>query len=154
MRKRLIIGAIAVVVVGVPAYFLWEPGKGTVEYHVETLRKDHQSMEERDWLMEHTPRFVGNLIFKRKAVRMKRHRDALVGLGFLHRMDLVVTNASADDVMGEAIGEIVTGTNKVDWTFFGWDPAPTKNVVRFVALPADSLTISNLVRKVDVPKTK
>lgn len=141
-------------VIGVAAYFFWKPGKGTIEYHVKALSKDLQSIEGGDWLIDRTPQFVGNLMLKRKALRMKQHRDALVLPGFLQRMDLVVSNASADAVMGSALGEIISGSNKVDWTFFGFDPAPTTNVVRFVALPADMLVISNAIRKADVPGAK
>ena len=52
MRKRLVIGAFAAVVIGVAALVLSQPRKGTVEYHKE------------EYLRAHEPGFVGERIMR------------------------------------------------------------------------------------------
>src|SRR5687768_6604126 len=128
VRKRLVIGAIAAMVIGVAAYLLSQPKGRTVQWHVNALKKDQRSIEQRNRLITRAPSFIRNLMLRRQAVRMKRHRDALVRMGFLQRADVIVSSVSPDDVMNKALGDAVINS-RVDWVFFGWDSGPT-NAVR------------------------
>jgi hypothetical protein len=108
MRKRLVIGATAVVVIGVGAYVLTQPKKGTVEWHstryVALLTED--SWTER--LSEMWARLRGRRVALRRPPErvfkeLQLHEKALIKLGYFEERRFLVFNRRAEGVMTRAI---------------------------------------------------
>src|SRR5687767_13758202 len=99
MRKRLIIGAIAAVVIGVAAYVLSEPKEGTVEWHKAGYLKERKKIERRTVLDQFERLYVKirkprNYTFRSvSGDELKKHTEALIQLGFLEAKRIRVTNA-------------------------------------------------------------
>jgi len=153
MRKRLVIGAIAAVVIGVAVYLLsgWHPD--TIEYHAKAYMKEGQWSDRERWVAAKGPNWAGRLVAKRKLARMERHRNALIRLNFLQETLVVVSNASAPDVMDNVFTGRFVMSEHVERKFFNWEPANT-NVIRLVTVPRDVEMWTELIRQADVPETK
>jgi hypothetical protein len=98
MRKRLVIGAIAVVVIGVAAYTLSQPKEGTVEWHKDRYLKARQDLERRT-IRDCWERFYVRIrkphTYQWRVIsgdELRRHQMALIKLGYLERKRVDVTN--------------------------------------------------------------
>src|SRR5687768_4528612 len=99
MRKRLVIGAIAAVVIGVAAYMLSQPKEGTLEWHKAGYLKERKKIERRT-LVDQFERWYVKIrkprIYTFRSVsddEFKTHTEALIRLGFLEAKRIRVTNA-------------------------------------------------------------
>jgi hypothetical protein len=158
MRKRIAIGAIAVIVIGVTGYLLSQPRKGTVEWHSREYRRacagygryrlQHamNAVRRRLGLVSHFQWRIADL---RKE---KEHQTALINLGFLKESTFVVSNHPSDTVSFAA-------TLAIEWnsSFAGLTgefvsiTRPETNVIRIVAEPKDTPLVMSLIRECDVP---
>jgi hypothetical protein len=153
VRKRLVIGAIAAVVIGVAAYVLsaWHPD--TIEYHAKSYLKVRELSDRERWVVEKAPAWAGRLMIKRKAARLERHRNALIRQHFLQEINVAVSNASARDVIDNLLASGFVSSEYVEGKFLNWEAANT-NVIRVVTVPRDVEIWTELIRKADVPETK
>jgi hypothetical protein len=131
MRKGIVIGAVAAVVIGAAGYGLWEPGHGGVEYHkAEYLKVRSGPGRVGQWISEYGPEALVERLDRVAARRRAEHRDALVKLGYLARTMIVVSNAPVDvvsrvlhrrcmfDPLPPRLG--LEPTN-ADWQFFSYE---------------------------------
>jgi type II secretory pathway component GspD/PulD (secretin) len=152
VRKRIVIGAIAVVVIEVAAYLLWEPGRGTVEWHkgkylaAVDVRWKHQWELLRSRLM----REDGQRGIRFDVEGMKRHESALLRLGFLERREFVASNRPLDAVMSHVAGWAVRSPNEKFYRY----TTPETNRVVIVAARDDMPNIERLVAESDVRETE
>jgi hypothetical protein len=104
MRKRLVIGAIGAVVIGVAAYVLSQPRKGTVEYHRAQYSVLIREAEDKT-LHARSVRLM-NGVFGTKfrsrsdrfelARRMEVEQENLLRLGYLVETNYCFTNIALD----------------------------------------------------------
>lgn len=160
MRKRLVIGAIAVVVIGVGAYVFTQPRKGTVEWHKEKYMKCFNRM----WgntLWARTKRAATRVVGlpppttpdPRAETQARSHLTALVALGYLTERRYVITNQTLQDVLARTYR---------DRRFLGKKYTPlhlTERVqgadqLAIIALPEVALHYDDLIREADGPGTK
>src|SRR4029453_11765780 len=98
MRKRLLIGAISVAVIGLAAYFFSKPKEGTVEYHKKAyMGVSHGPVLQ--WIVQHGPRRVSAGIVGSSRRRLDYHRGSLVRLGYLAELTFPVSNALPETVL-------------------------------------------------------
>jgi hypothetical protein len=103
VRKRLVIGAIALVVIGVCFYVLCPPRKGSVEYHKKRLLEADKVGAVAVWLNENpVPQMVRNLYWERKGNQVEFHRRALIDAGYLMERVFVISNSWASEVISAA----------------------------------------------------
>jgi hypothetical protein len=132
VRKRLVIGVIAAVVVGVAAYVLWEPGKERVEFHKERYLRCAMSLSpynQETFIERNAPASLQVAIWRFMERRRKHHRDALIRRGYLAQLTLVPSNAPPGTVMSRVYMSLwgITGfepdliPEKIDRSFFEWE---------------------------------
>ena len=131
MKKRLVIGAIAVVVIGVATYVLSRPKQGTVDWHKG--RFDHRMRQSAGG----TFRFLALRLFNRRGLAALRRApnyidasmqldpdyEALLRLGFLVKNNYRFTNQTVN-VDGRWIGQVYKSLSEESAHFssFGiWD---------------------------------
>jgi len=121
MRKRLVIGAIATVVIGVAAYVFSQPRKGTVEYHKQKYVEAVTLGAFGVWLKEHpVPDFVRNEYAGWKYRRMQFHQQSLVDARYLTQTVFVVSNRVA--VIAGARLNLSSALSEADYRFTSlWD---------------------------------
>jgi len=105
MRKRLLMAAVAVVLIGVTAYVLLTPEPDTIAYHKAAYlaagRGRPMNAAEKFW-----SRMTGQRIRHRTSGEtMKRHLDALHRLGYWREATIIVSNRSSSDVWDAAAKE-------------------------------------------------
>jgi len=93
MRKRTLIGAMAVAVIGVAAYFLSQPRKGTLEYHKKGFLRAKNSWLLGKWLAKPAMSRLNRVYCQYKAERAVFHEEALIELGFLHYRTFALSNS-------------------------------------------------------------
>src|SRR5688572_21947965 len=84
MRKRIVIAAIAVVVIGIGAgYFAGQPRKGSLEYHKKKYLEEQKRLSH-PWVERFAvPSIVRKFYFERCDKRRKFHQRALINEGYL-----------------------------------------------------------------------
>jgi len=152
--KRLIIGAIVLMVIGVAAYFLSEPKQGSVEWHKrEFLRAQHWGIAEEGIYRFGSRRWMSARIDE-KTSRMTYHQNALIKFGYLEERPVVLYNRSVFDVLTNLI--VILDTNAMEHLseeFLDFQ-TPDTNVLRVIAIKRDIDTWEQLIRKADMPKAK
>src|SRR5215207_9499521 len=98
MRKRIIIGLLAVVVIGVVVFFLSQPKKGSVEWHKREYLASRESRKFEDWIGRGPP-VIRNAYWDRKWKRGEFHHHQLINLGYLEERIFVISNRPTRDVM-------------------------------------------------------
>jgi hypothetical protein len=146
VRKRLLIGAIAVVVmavIGLTAYFLPQPKEGTVEYH----KRKYAETGLPAWVLNKgVPGFVREFYDRRYLRDSVFHRTALVNLGYLKESVFVFSNVSISNV-------------RIEWPiemdgFTSITYGMPSNGITVVARPELTDKIGDAMRKADVPENK
>ena len=168
MRRRLIIGAIVAVVIGVAVYFLSQPKQGTVEWH----KREYFSTLERvygqrliDRVRQATYRKTGwawvrptQMLDHREQLRAKieSHRAALVASGYIVEHKFPLTNVSAfkDTVLAKRPNQ--GGAWKRDTRPFLTCVIKLSHEgsVSVIGPPEDMGFWQNAIRQADVPETK
>jgi hypothetical protein len=90
MRKRLVIAAIAAVVIGAAAYMLSLPKKGSVDYHLRALRQIDGVFDQ--WIRRYGSRAMDDMNRRRQIKEWQFHSEALIKLGLLERRLFTVSN--------------------------------------------------------------
>jgi hypothetical protein len=162
VRKRLIIAAIAVVVIGIGAYVLSQPRKGTVEWH----KKQYLNAMKWSWshrLMVTWDRIRGKgrsphrILDARALERRDEHRAALLRFGYLQERKFWLTNQSARQVAfsvsTKAAEKVLVDERRSFLTLMIYGPGET-NLLTLIAVGEDVPIWEELIRKADVPETK
>jgi hypothetical protein len=108
MRKGIVMGAVAVTVIGFAAYMVWQAQNGTVEWHcaryVALLTKDTLAQRlHRMWGQMRGRRAVFRKPSERVARELELHERALVKLGYFEERTFLVFNGRAEGVMERAV---------------------------------------------------
>jgi hypothetical protein len=144
MRKRLVIGAIAVVVmavIGLAAYILPQPKEGTVEYH----KRKYAETGVPTWVLHKgVPGFVRDFYARRSYRDSVFHRTALVNLGYLKESVFVFSNVSISNVVRIEWPSEMDGFTSISYGM-------PSNGITVVARPELTDKIGNAIRKADVP---
>jgi hypothetical protein len=159
VEKRLRIGAIAALVIGVAVYFLSQPKKGTVEWHKKEYLKAADRLAVNTWkhkLKRVAFRVTGRLLrdswdadaYRSDVKAFEQHQASLVRLGYLQEGRVSLTNAFSE--------------NAIPARYFG-DEARRgfiavsregPQVVHIIAPPSDLPKIEAAIRRVDGPPSK
>jgi hypothetical protein len=145
--KRLVIGAIVLLVIGVAAYMLSQPRKGTVEYHkVEFLRATKLGPMT-SYLEE-----MG-VINDPKRSRREFHRQQLLKAGYLTTATFVISNRPLHDAFLEVwagLSGVLTAEEEV-FVDRRWK---SPDMIIVVAPNETMKSVEGFIRKLDVPETK
>lgn len=161
MRKRLVIGAIAAVMIGVAGWVVYEPGKGTIEWHKKKYLRARKQPKIEEWINFHMAgmvpgtRQLADALSSWRDSKAKRHQRALVELGYLSERRIPVASGHGRDVWSSVFYRLHRDdrreTNKWELTdeFFGF--GGTSNFAWFISLPREAPTWELLIRQADVP---
>lgn len=160
MRKRIVIGLLAVVVIGVVAFFLSQPKKGSVEWHLQEYQAARRYLFGRtisaqlDRLYWRVTKQTSPLGRKRETLlqgrRMESNMVALVGAGYFAERRFVVTNDQVDRVYRSLLQQPIfrPGDAEITWVGSAMLGEPARIVV--IARPQDMSKIQDLIREADV----
>ena len=146
-------------VIGVVAYVLSEPKKGTLEWHKrELLRATGGSLEhklKKLWYRIQGKYEVGYyVLIPQPEKRRSDHYKALLNLGYIVEREFALSNRSVDE-MRVACGEVLFEDPR--WRHVRREllvvSARGTNVLVVAALPEDLLVISNAILKADVSQS-
>jgi hypothetical protein len=109
VRKRIVTGVMATAVIGLVGFMVWQPKKGTVEWHQREYRAAANRLAENrlyDRLKHALYRTTGNtpgklqtvLAESRNAVKIEEHRKALVQLGYLVEKQFALKYRAVDQI--------------------------------------------------------
>ena len=160
MRKRVVLTAIVAVVIGVAAYVISQPRKGTIEWHKAKFMKCFNRMWN-DTLWGRTERLAKRLVgfpppptpHPGAATEARSHLSALVALGYLAERRYVITNRSLNDVLGQTYQRRRVLGRK-HHPLHLTERVEGADQLAIVALPEVALQYDDLIRQADVPKTK
>jgi hypothetical protein len=152
MRKRIVIGAIAVIALGVLALVLSQPKKGSVEYHKKQFLRAHYSGSVAQRLLPRGPTSLRVAYFRRKEGQINYHRQRLVELGYLREKVFVISNQPTWGVVNALRLSVDTFTALAPQITFAAVLDETTNSVRLVGPPDEIPKWEALIRKFDVPK--
>jgi len=155
MRKRLVMGAVAAVVIGVTVYFLSQPKKGTVEWH----KKEY--LKAADRLAVNTWKYKLKRVYRRIAKRpppgswdadayrsdvkvFEQHQASLVRLGYLQEARVSLTAFSENAIPARYFGD------EARRRFIAVSRGGP-HVVHIIAPPSDLPKIEAAIRHVDGP---
>lgn len=131
-------------------YLLATRHPDTVEYHVGAYMKACEIRDSDVWVETRGPEFLRRWMDERRNKRVEKHRKALIRLRFLQQSTIVVSNASAADIMFKALHDYLHRTPT--GPFFHWDIKTTNSIQ--ITVPPDGHIWTNLIRNADVPATK
>ncbi len=112
MRKRIVIGLLAIAVMAAGASIFSRPKPGTVDYHKAEYLKARDALEERSLaglcrrLVHQTTgvwKFRNANVHKELREKLDAHEAALIQCGYLVNHQIVITNNYAD-VLEEVLG--------------------------------------------------
>lgn len=161
MRKRIVIGLLALVVIAGLAFFVSQPKKGSVEWHKREYLAAWDRIEEKTWsdrvrrvyqrvmnVPEGTSRSASDK-FHLAAESADQHLAALVRLGYLKTIRVDVTNREISHVSGVAVYNGRTAA-EVAREFIDIAAAGPRAIA--ITAPAKRLPeIEAAIRKADVP---
>jgi hypothetical protein len=146
MRKRIVIGAIAVVVIGAGAYVFSQPKEGTVEWHKQACESEARRIF-KPTLFDRARRALD---LPPRPNRYREHRRALVNLGYLEERQFILTNKPAKVL--PALRQWATNDLRQDRL---WSMDVISNNILTVRAERHSLPKwEEAVRRIDVPETK
>jgi hypothetical protein len=149
MLNRLLIGAIAVVVIGVAAYFLSQPRKGSVEYHKREYLRINKRGSSVPWVDRRSvPHIVGSFYGWRLSRQSDFHYSALIEAGYLRKSVFMISNSPALDVLQAA--RIEWPPHVIEIIRISWD---TNRIT--ITAPSDWIEkLGPAIREADAPETK
>ena len=151
MRKRIVIAAVAIVVVGVLAYVVSRPKRGSVEWHkrevIQAAKGDWRDRAHNLW-----NRVTGREELFHSNDRRSSNLEALLRLGYLEQREFVVSNRSLDKVFHQShqLARTDRRWRRLQKWFIDVDRKGT-NVVVVVATREDMPILSEAIGKADVP---
>jgi hypothetical protein len=159
VKKRLIIGAIAVVVIGVAVYFLSQPKEGTVEWHKRQYLKAFERITQTTW-KDKLQRVYRRILrqpppdseaFRSDGEAFDHHLASLVRFGYLQETRVSLTNAHANYALrvGYPGGDSDEALRR-----FIVISIPEPHVLRIIAPTSDLPIIEAAIRQVDVPMSE
>lgn len=160
MRKRILIGGIAVILIGIAAYMLSQPKKGTVQWH----KAKYMECVNRMWgttlwgrVQRYAKQTVGiaapEIPDRRAQTEARSHLSALVDLGYLSERRYVITNTSLNDVLARTYQQRrIFGRTYLPPDLTERVEGADRLVV--TALPDLALQYDDLIRQADAPPVK
>jgi hypothetical protein len=152
VRKRLVIGAIAVAVIGVTAYILSQPKEGTLEWHKREYENHMQRITGKRTLFD---RIRSEFGLPPRPDRHKEHRRALIDLGYLEERNIILTNLTNNrEGFSKALVQWATNEFPQNWL---WAFGVSSNNVLFIRAERHSMKKwEEAARRfeADVPETK
>ena len=153
MRKRVVIGVVALVIGGIAA-FVFRPWESPIEYHKRaylSVRNGGGLRSEMRAIYCHIPgRAYSFHWWKAEA---NRHQKALVELGYLEERTVVVSNRPSQDIVGAMHPVTVYDWHGRDSDFeFLSFQVRGPNVVSIIAVKKDAPRWEQAVRDADVPQ--
>ena len=148
VRKGLLIGAIALVGIGVGTYLFSQPRNGTVEYH---KRKYLQTGVPRWALAKGVPSIVRGFYERRFSREVEFHRSALIDAGYLAESVFVISNCSVEKAVPAFHQSDLPKEAREFLCTIWWTPAP---IMITVIAPRESMKeIAEAIRKSHVPES-
>jgi len=159
VRKRIIIGLVAVLVIGVAAFFVSQPERGTVEWHKREYLATLNKLFGRRWV-DGVWSHLDKAGVRRETLssedkdelelRLARHQRALIDLGFLVERQFPVNNVSASSVQREISWTWLSRLGE-ERTLFTWLRAnpETNNAVRVIGRAEDMPFWERLIGEFD-----
>ncbi|MCI0745366.1 MAG: hypothetical protein L0Y58_08180 [Verrucomicrobia subdivision 3 bacterium] len=156
MRKRILIGLLLIVAIGIATWLLSlsGPKRGTVEWHKREYLAAWNAVTQREgsprflrWLREktHTTE-AAELLFR----KMASNRVALVKLGYLLERRFAVRSGQGFDVSRKVLNAWAMSNDEMVKSF-NWMQVYTNSIV--VTAPTEWMAQwEELIRKADVPK--
>ena len=139
-------------VIGVGAYLLSQPRKGSLEFHKRKYREATKWRPWQQWFVDNAPHGLVEKYERRRNADLQSHVDALFALGYWQLGVFTLSN------------EVDTTSEKRFWTLntmFTNDPlkgegitAVRSNSVRVVALSENLSKWEDAIRDLDVPRNK
>jgi hypothetical protein len=147
--KRIVIVALAVLVIGVLAFVLSQPRKGSVEWHKrEYLRAI--DLDYGESVIAKVRRFLPRSKTGDRA-NMKLHERSLIAAGFLEQREIAITNTME---VASAVLEKLNPPKNVDpFTFASLITRDQREMIVITALPTNIDKCEELVRKADLPES-
>src|SRR5213594_3836470 len=107
MRKRIVIGVVAIIGVGVLVFVVSQPRKGSLEYHKREYFDAQPGGGWRDVLRQLLGREpMSREVSKEDQARMKFHEKALIKLGYLEEWTFIVSNQPPTNVLNALAGAV------------------------------------------------
>ncbi len=93
MRKGILIGLIAVMAIGVLAFLVSQPKRGTVEWHKREYKAAFEpGILDIEFLADRIPGAMQTAYWLRREKRIEIHRQALIEAGYFGEKVFIVTN--------------------------------------------------------------
>jgi hypothetical protein len=156
MRKRIAIGLLGAVVIGMVAFFLSQPTKGSVEWHKREYLDAWKRLNEQT-LTDKVKHFL-NRIAGRKVTRqvwpredherVQSHRAALLTLGYLDQQAFDFTNCSRAQVLSSPAFAFAHRGSQREFVMV---TIQDTNTLHIIALREDMPLFVEAIRKVDKP---
>ena len=161
MRKRIVIGLLAVVVIGVVAFFVSQPKKGSVEWHKREYRDvmnqlSGRSVGQRFWRLRR--QLTGESVYTDLPAdissRWEFHKQFLLDAGYLEQRAFRLTNAATFDpgVMYSA-GQKMIPNERMRLSLFVPSIQRGTNVVNILGPREDMPIWEEVIRQADVPES-
>ena len=161
MHKRVIIGLLAVVVIGAVVYFVSQPKEGTVEWHLREVKQAEREILGNTWKQHLAkrwhklrgttyPAYVDMTDPKNPQTRSDMHEQALIDLGYWEKRQFNLTNVSAGEVAKILTASSVLSGDKLSQV---WLLAPLTSNLWVRARRVDMPTVAELIREADVPES-
>ena len=136
MRKRVVIGVVALVVGAGIAAFVFKPSEDPIEYH---KRKFFEASNGQSWterIRNFRDKILGQTTFSLS--ELEHHRDALHKLGYLEEREFVFTNRTRDEVMNVMATSSPPGLDPSHLHFYVFEVSVTNtNVLRLLTVKGD-----------------
>jgi hypothetical protein len=160
VRKRIVIGVVAAVLIGVGAYVL-PPPRNSVEYHIRAYREAERRLTAKETVIDEL-RDVWRKIRSKRMGRLGRlrwemmeHKQELVRLGYLEDQTFDVTTGTVTTLMAAVQKAVLKkGTN---YEFFSAGTVGTTAVYAITVkgmMPSREEVVTELDRQDGVPETK
>jgi hypothetical protein len=160
VRKRVIIGVLAMIGVGVLVFVLSQPKKGSAEYHIREYRAAEREANGERTLVQRAWYKCGTLLgFNRSVgvgdpnnplVRSETQIKALLDLGYLEKREFYLQNIPRPKAHKALAGLAAKGLPH-DRVWRIREDSETYTVLTVEAEPRDLAKWEEMVRKVDVP---
>jgi len=162
VRKRILIGLLAVLVIGVVAFFVLQPRKGSVEWHKKEYLAAKNRLEGHTWFSPIYERYCKSRPFRvvndieahALRERMRVAQRALVDLGYLSERTFTVSNHSSMEIGSRVISASwkIVPRDRQELTAFFWDEeGPVTNRLVITAPVGDMRLYEEFVKRADVP---